>query len=406
MTPHPARVLYVVSLFPCWSDTFIVREIEQLVARGVDVRILSLKAPSESLVHAQAAALMPRVRHARPLRASIGARLRHALANLPAVSAAVAEAVAGLWRRPGALAKTLASQFRALGELDEVREFAPQWIHAHWATYPSTAAMFLSRLTGVPWSFTAHAHDIFVEQQLLPRKLSRAALAVTISRFNVGWLRPYAGAGSAPLKVVHCGVDPDELPFEPADRDAATVLAIGRLDPIKGFDVLLRAFARAVAGGAPGRLRIVGEGPERARLEALRHELGLDAQVDFVGAQPQPAIRRALREATVFALPSMVAPDGNRDGIPVALMEAMAAGAPVVTTAVSGIPELVDDGREGDVVAPGDAEALAAALRRQLDDPALRRRYAQAARAKVEREFDTRAESARLLEHFGACLNA
>lgn len=406
MSPVPQRVLYVVSLFPCWSETFIVREIEQLVARGVDVRILSLKAPCEALVHAQAEALMPRVRHARPLRASGFARLRHALANAAVVAGSVAEAVAALWRRPAVLAKTLVALFRALGELDEVRQFRPQWIHAHWATYPSSAAMFLSRLTGVPWSFTAHAHDIYVEQQLLPRKLERASLAVTISQFNVGWLRPWSGPDAAPLRVVHCGIDPDDIAFEPADRERSSVLSIGRLDPIKGFDVLLDAIALLRERGVACTVTIVGEGPARAALEAQRAALALDGVVSFAGAQRQPEIRRALRATTVFSLPSVVAPDGNRDGIPVALMEAMAAGAPVVTTAVSGIPELVRDGIEGDLVPPGDAVALADALQRQLAEPERRLRYARAARDKVEREFDTRAESARLLEHFGACLDA
>ena len=398
----PKRVLYVVSLFPCWSETFIVREIEQLLARGVDVRILSLKPPSETMVHAQAETLMPRVRHARPLRSAAVDRVRHALANLPAVATSVVEAVAGLWRRPGQLAKTLVAEFRALGELDEVRRFAPDWIHAHWATYPSSAAMLLARATGVPWSFTAHAHDIYVDPQLLPQKLAHASLAVTISRFNVGWLRPFRRAGGAPLEVIHCGVDPDRIAYEPDGRASSTVLAIGRLDPIKGFDVLIEAFAKLRDRGVEATLELIGDGPQRRELEALRDARGLGEHIRFRGAKPQPEVRAALREATIFALPSLVARDGNRDGIPVALMEAMAAGCPVVTSAVSGIPELVRDGIEGDAVLPGDADALADALERQLAEPALRRRYADAARRRVELEFDTRAESARLLERFGA----
>ena len=401
----PKRVLYVVSLFPCWSETFIVREIEQLVARGVDVRILSLKPPSEAMVHAQAEALMPRVRHARPLSRALADRVRHAVANLPAVAASVAEAVAGLWRRPGPLAKTVVAQFRALGELDEVRSFAPDWIHAHWATYPSSAAMLLARATGVPWSFTAHAHDIYVDQQLLPQKLAHASLAVTISRFNVGWLRPFRRAGGAPLEVIHCGIDPGQFAYQPDGRAPSTVLAIGRLDPIKGFDVLIEAFAQLRDRGVEATLELVGDGPQRRELEALRDAHGLGERVRFRGAKPQPEVRAALREATIFALPSLVAPDGNRDGIPVALMEAMAAGCPVVTSAVSGIPELVRDGIEGDAVLPGDAGALADALERQLADAALRRRYADAARRRVELEFDVRAESARLLDRFGALIH-
>jgi colanic acid/amylovoran biosynthesis glycosyltransferase len=401
---RPQRVLYVVSLFPCWSETFIVREIEQLVAAGVDVRILSLKPPCEKLVHPRAEALMTRVRHAG---SGAGKVLRHALAHPVAVGAAMLEAVVAFWRQPTVLAKTLVSLLRAIGELDDLRAFSPQWIHAHWATYPSTAAMLLARVLGVRFSFTAHAHDIYVESQLLPQKLSRAAFTATISRFNVGWLEPWVRrAGRADVRVVHCGIDPDEIAYQPDGRDPATMLAVGRLDPIKGYDVLLDACARLAARGVAFRLSIAGDGPERERLLARRAELGLDEHVAFEGAQPQTWVRAALARATLFVLPSRVAPDGNRDGIPVALMEAMAAGTPVATTEVSGIPELVRDGVEGRVVPPGDAAALAEALEMLLEDRVARGRMAEAARAKVEREFDVRVEAARLLEGFKVTTHA
>ncbi|MFY8122613.1 MAG: glycosyltransferase, partial [Silanimonas sp.] len=241
-TPTPDRVLYLVSLFPCWSETFIVREIERFVERGVDVRILSLKPPSESLVQKRAEALMDRV---------IGPR--HPLAELPtvflevlrhpiAVLVVAAQLLLGLWKQPAALGKSAIAVWRGLAALPAIRRFGPQWLHAHWATYPSTVAWALSKLTGVPFSFTAHAHDIFVEDQLVAPKLADAALAVTISRYNVRYLSRWGAEQLGErLQVVHCGVDFAELAENLDARADDHLVTVGRLDPIKGFDTLIPA---------------------------------------------------------------------------------------------------------------------------------------------------------------------
>jgi glycosyltransferase involved in cell wall biosynthesis len=396
--PPPLRVLYVVSLFPCWSETFIAREIATLVSAGVDVRILSLKPPSETLVQADAAALLPRALHPRTglagIAAALGACLRHPLAT----SAAGLRIAAGLWRQPVALAKSLGALARGFAALPALRAFDPHYVHAHWGTYPSTVGMAMARVLRRPFGFTAHAHDIFVDDHLLKAKLETARLPVTISRYNIDWLaREVTPLARERLRVVHCGVDLARAPFVREGREPALLLAVGRLDPIKGFDVLLDALARLAAAGVPFRCRIIGEGPRRPDLEAAIARLGLADHVELAGACAQDAVQAALRAATLFVLPCVVAPDGNRDGIPVALMEAMAAGTPVVSTHVSGIPELVADGSEGLLVPPGDAAALAAALVRLLQDAPLREQFARAARARIEREFDARHEALRLL---------
>jgi glycosyltransferase involved in cell wall biosynthesis len=397
----PRRVLYVVSLFPCWSETFIVREIETLVAAGADVRILSLKSPSERMVHPEAERLLARVRHPLGLGAALVARAR-ALARHPgAVLPVVARIAAALATRPAELAKSLAAVGRALEHLDWIREFDPDVVHAHWATYPSTAAWALSKALGKPFGFTCHAHDIFVHDHLVGQKIEAADVPVTISRYNVEWLAEHrTPLARSRLRVVHCGVDLSVIPFQRAGRDRDLVLAVGRLDVIKGFDVLVDALGELRRQGRRVRCRIIGEGPLEADLRAAIARHGIGDTVELVGAQPQAAVREALRAATVFALPCVVAPTGNRDGIPVALMEAMACGAPVVSTRVSGIPELIEDGLEGILVPDRDPPALAAALARLLDDPALAAGLASAARAKVEREFDAAREARKLMEHF------
>jgi glycosyltransferase involved in cell wall biosynthesis len=397
----PRRILYVVSLFPCWSETFIVREIETLVAAGVDVRILSLKAPCEAMVHPDAERLLPRVRHPQAPPAAAAAHLRAVARHPGALLRIAARVMAKLAGRPSELARTLAAIARGVEHLGWIRDFDPDLIHAHWATYPSTVAWALADALGKPFGFTCHAHDIFVHDHLLKEKIEAAAVPVTISGYNVEWLVRHATpAARSRLRVVHCGVDVRTLAFRAEGREPGSILAVGRLDPIKGFEVLVDAIAELRRRGRPVRCRVVGEGPTGPALRARIARHGLSDAVELVGALPQGAVRELLHASSVFALPCVVAETGNRDGIPVALMEAMAAGTPVVSTRVSGIPELVEDGADGLLVPERDPLALAAALERLLDDPHLASRLAVAARAKIERQFDASAEARKLMGLF------
>jgi len=394
----PIRLLYIVSLFPCWSETFIVREIQALLMAGLDVRILSLRHPSEALVQSDARAMLPRVEYPPRGWAGAVAALRE-LVRSPRVHARLlGEFVAALWAKPVALAKTVVAWWRTLALAPRVRELAPRAIHAHWATYPSTAALALARTLGIPFSFTSHAHDIFVEDHLIATKLREARFAVTISEFNRALLaRRYGGEAVARLHVVRCGVSPEDLAWAPGGtRKKGLLLAIGRLDEIKGFGVLIEACAQLRDAGIDFRCEIVGEGPLRGVLERDIARLDLAQRVTLSGALPQEQVRRRLYEASVFVMPSVVAPDGNMDGVPVALMEAMAVGLPVVSTTVSGIPEIVRDGWSGRLAPPADRMALAEAIRALLEDADARKRFAVNARETVERGFNVAIEAGRL----------
>jgi glycosyltransferase involved in cell wall biosynthesis len=398
---RPRRLLYVVSLFPCWSETFIVRELAGLIAAGADVRILSLKSPSEKLVQPDAARLLPRVRHPLPPAQATVARARAFAAHPIALASAVLKVTQGLSEKPVELAKTLEALARGVEHLDWIREFDPDVIHAHWATFPSTVAWVLAKVLDKPFGFTCHAHDIFVNDHLLQEKIESAAVAVTISNYNVRWIAEHSTpAARDRLTVVHCGVDLSTLPHKPGAREPGLIMAVGRLDPIKGFDVLIDALGELARQGRKIRCRIIGEGPLGASMKASMARHGISDMVEMTGALPQAEVRKSLYAASIFALPSVVTATGDRDGIPVSLMEAMAAGTPVVSTRVSGIPELIDDGREGLLVPERDPVALAAALGRLLDDPALGDRMAAAARLKVEREFDASREARKMLDLF------
>lgn len=395
------RVLYVVPLFPCWSDTWIVREIRALMSLGVEVTILSLRHPFEAFAQSDARALADRVVY--PPTGWQGVRaVGECLRGAPRASlVSLLEAVGSLWNRPVALAKTCVAWWRTLAVSRRIASIEPDLIHAHFASYPSTSAMILSRLGGVPFTFTCHAHDVFVEAHLLQQKLDRAARAVTISDFNRRFIGDRLGGEAANrLAVIHCGVKLGEFDYRPGQRDAGSILSVARLDEVKGFHHLVEACRILRERGRTFRCEIIGEGGLRGELESRVAAGGLAGIVSLPGAMPQEAVREKLYRAAVFALPSVVAANGNRDGIPVALMEAMAAGTPVVSTPVSGIPELVRTGWNGLLAEPGDATALASHLELLMDDPAGAARLAVNARATIEEHFDSDREAAKLLALF------
>ncbi|TCR66294.1 glycosyltransferase [Bosea sp. BK604] len=392
------KVLYFTSRFPCWSETFIVREISELIRLGVDVHIVSLKHPVEKMVQSDAAALLDRViyplRGVRPVAQVLGTCLQHPRREL----SALADIVRGLWRHPVALVKTLVVWWRTLALLPTLRGLAPDHLHAHWATYPSTSAMLASRRLDKPYSFTAHAHDIFLEDHMLAEKMRTAAFGVTISEFNLRYLADNVSPLALQcMRIIHCGVRPADFEFAPAGRHRQLILAVGRLAEIKGFDHLVDACELLARRNVPFECLVIGEGPLHRALQTRIDAAGLSDRVTMLGALKQEEVRAYLARAGVFALPSVVTASGDCDGIPVALMEAMAAGLPVVSTRVSGIPELIEHGSSGLLAEPGDAKELAQCIERLIADPASTREMAGMARRTIEREFDVAIEARKLL---------
>ena len=378
-----------------------------LIGHGASIGILSLKPGMEKMVQERAVELLPFTRYPhgalRSMLDMLALCLRHPVRSI----AFLATLCAHMWRQPGNLLRSLGALCRAAGQWRWIREFDPQIIHAPWATYPATVAWFLSRLTGKPWSFTSRAHDIFVENHMMPAKLAGTDLAVTITRNNVRHMAQWMKApGAVPIQVVHSALDLPAIAYRRGARLPHRLLSVGRLDPIKGFDVLLPALAELRRRGIAFESVVIGEGEELERLEAQRDALDLRDQVDFVGARPNTEVRQAMAEATLMVMPCVVTPEGNADGIPNVLTEAMASGLPVVSTRISGIPELIDDGVSGRLVEPRDPLALADAIAAMLADPALRDACAAEGRRKVEAEFDVQREAGRLLAHMAEVVHA
>jgi glycosyltransferase involved in cell wall biosynthesis len=266
-------------------------------------------------------------------------------------------------------------------------------LHAHFANDAAALARYTSLLTGLPYSVTAHAYDLYRDPYLLGPNLALAARVYTVSDANLAWLReraPARGWDGGRFSVLRCGLDLARFPFRepgPPSRPARLV-CIGRLVPKKGHDLLLGAVRLLLAAGRELELTLLGGGPLEGALRERISRDRLEPHVDLLGAVPPERAQAILREADLLVLPSRVAADGDQDGLPVVLVEAMAAGVTVVSTDVAGIPELVDEST-GWLVPPDEPVALAEAIGRALDEPdGPRRARARRGREKVEAEFD------------------
>ncbi len=327
-----------------------------------------------------------------------------------------------LWRSPGELARGLAAVARAALWARRARADGVAHVHAHFALHPAVAALAVARLAGVTFSFTGHAHDIYRDQAMLGTKVRRAAFAVVISRLlRDRYVAPLvAPAELARVHVVRCGVDTsayrsrsaafpdDDVPQgrEGPGRGPLTVLSVARLVPFKGLAFLVDACQLLVARGYDVRCDIIGDGPLREALRARIVAAGLQGRVRLLGARTQAEVREALEAASFFALPSIDAGHGDMEGVPVSLMEAMAMGVPVVATRTGAVPELVEDGATGLLVAPGDAEALALAMARLATDPGLVRTLGAAGAARVRADFDLRRNALRLHDLLRAAIGS
>ena len=379
MSPSDHRIAYVCKMYPRFSETFIVSEILAREDAGEDLEVVSLRPPADGRFHADLA----RVRAPVHYLDAATPRAKQLWADLQALGSGVrvAELLEAEVRD--------AAQAIELAALIETRGITH--LHAHFGSVATTVARLAARLAGITYSFTAHAKDIFhesVDPGDLRRKLLDAHHVITVSEFNLRFLRERYGRAADRVHRVYNGIGLDAFRADPAleGRDIG-VVAVGRLVEKKGFDVLLEACALARDRGQPLRCRIVGSGERHDALQAQLDALGLQEQVTLVGPLPQDQVRAELRRATVMAAPCVHGSDGNADGLPTVILEAMALGTPVVSTPVTGIPEAVVEGVTGRLVAERDAGALATALLEVTADAAERQRLAAAARHHVEEHF-------------------
>ncbi len=432
-------IAFLFPAFPNLHQTFVLWEVLALRERGVDIALFSIKRPSTSTQQPEGKALEDEVFYLpSPLSPQVWwANLRYFARSPIRYLGAYVKVVRGWWddRAAGSEWKTskvskqapdrerttrerFEGRFNSSPSLYLLKSFwlvpsavylgqelerrGIRRLHSQWASYSTTVALVVHWLFDVPFSFTAHAYDIYLVPRLLGVKVREAEFAVTCARINARFLQTLAGGeGKGRVIVNYHGTSLER--FKPVERtqdaeDLPTIVTCGRLEPYKGHHVMLRACA---ALDRPVRCVIVGEGPQRRRLEELADELGISERVEFTGPVPQARLAEIYGAADLFVLASVVLEgSGKRDVIPNVLAEAMAMGVPVVSTDISGIAELVVNGTSGRLVAPNDVAALAGAIAELLDDEQCRKALAAGGRARVADIFDRDVNIEELAELF------
>ena len=388
---RPVDLVVVVNGFPRLSETFVLQELLELERQGARLHLIAIRRPEE-LVQLEGVE-----------------RLQAEVEYLPAF--APEAPVRGLRMRVRVAHAALCLEapkryLNALGEIGSSPDFSrlplrqsvllahrllqlgSPPVYVHWAHKPATVARFAARLAGVRYGLSAHAKDIWLTPPAeLARKVRDAEVVLTCTSGGHAYLHQLAG-GRTPVELVYHGVDTDALAPSDATSPDPVILSVGRLVEKKGYPTLLQAVAMLRDRGVDFQLRLVGEGPQWAALQRLVHELRLGERVSFLGPLTESEVRAQYAQAQVFALACQELTNGDRDGIPNVILEAMACGVPIASTASAGVVEAVGDEGCGLLVPAGDHEALADALIGLLGDGELRRRLAVRARARIVERFD------------------
>jgi glycosyltransferase involved in cell wall biosynthesis len=385
------EIVFILKGYPRLSETFIAQEIRALEQRGIKIRIVSLRFPTDKHVHPvhleiQApVSYLPEYLYQEPLRTLRGWwRAR----RLPGYSAAFRQWIADLRR------DFTSNRGRRFGQAcvlaAELGPNPPKRLHAHFIHTPASVGTYTHLMTGIRWSCSAHAKDIWITPDWEKReKLQSMDWLVTCTETGHRVLSALAPTPEKTALVYH-GLDFarfPEPPARPAQTDGPyTLLSVGRLVPKKGYAGLIEALGR-LPKDLDWRFRHVGGGPLKDALQAEAQRLGIAERITWLGAKPQETVLEEYRGADLFILNSRIADDGDRDGLPNVLMEAQSQQLAVVATNLAGIPELVIDGETGALVPPDDASSLAAAIERLLRDAAARARMAEAGFARVRSRF-------------------
>jgi colanic acid/amylovoran biosynthesis glycosyltransferase len=391
----PLRMAYLVSRFPKTTETFIVRELNAISARDdIDARLCSLfpAGRGTATVHPSAAPWLDRVQRPSQL-AAMGALVRWLVRRPWTVTTTVLLLAAGFWRKPDLLVRSLASMVVACAHAERFSADDIEHVHAHFFGHTATAAWVIHRLTDIPYSVTAHAYDLFLDQEFLERRVRDARFIVTISHFNADFIFSYCRGKTPPITVIRAGIDPQMFPFTEHVLPAVgplRALSVGSFLTHKGHRVLLDALSCNDPEIQRIHLTLVGDGEERRTLEMKVSEQSLADRVDLVGAQTEDRVRELMLKADLFILPSLIDRQGRMEGVPVVLMEALASGVPAIATRLSGIPELIEDGVTGTLAEQGDPESLRDSIRELIANPNRAAAMARRGRQRVEDEFDVK----------------
>jgi colanic acid/amylovoran biosynthesis glycosyltransferase len=389
------NVLYVVEKYPSNTEYFIHNEIEELVKKGFSISVLALR--KETAVDETKL----RVFYKTFFDQLVGHF--YLILKKPALYFECLKKLIGKSSLNIPLLKNLKYFSIAAGFYYQTRSVGYHHIHAHFSNLPATLADILANLSGKRFSFTGHAHDIYCTNKAeLADKLGKALFAVTCTKFNKDFMTGQNGLLAQKLHVVYHGIDIDKWAFKERKSlgDHIKILFVGRLVEKKGAIYLVRAIRQLVEKGIKVQCTIIGGGPELGSLQAFVNENGLNKNIRFTSFLRQEEIRSYFYESDLFVLPCCIDSQGDRDGIPNVIAEAMATGVPVITTSVSGIPELIEDRETGIVVQERAPEQIVEKIISLIANPGLYNQLSVRGREKIETDFWIRKSTEQLIDIF------
>jgi glycosyltransferase involved in cell wall biosynthesis len=401
------KVAYLLLRFPHLTETFILREMIFLRRLGLDVHVFSLIPPLPTpIMHEQVQEMMPYAHYspfllsARLILAQIYTLLHSPVRYVRALLRAIWQA----WPEPAALMRVLVTFPKSVYFARQMQGLGIDHIHAHFAWVNGIAARIAADLIDATFSLHPHAWELFMRnQESVRRQLALANGVITVSEYNRQYIANLCPRWTPEdIQIVHYGVDPAEFTpsHVPAEDDTVRIISVGSLFEKKGHEYLVDACAQLAEKGYAFRCSIVGSGPLRSVLQARIESHGLQDRVLLLGAKTQAEIQALYCHSDIFVLACIVARHGDRDGMPNVLLEAMAMQLPVVTTPVTGIPELVHDGENGLLVPERDAQALAQAIEQLINDKELRHRLGRQGRPTILAGFDIHQTTAQLATVF------
>ena len=385
--------------YPRISETFISNEILLLESLGFRIHLFSMRHPRENFTHKSVTQIRAEVDYLpETILAYLPRLMFYNLRLFARIPKVYSRALKTAWRRFKRTRKS-ATLKHLLQAGYIVQHLLPKrsvnHLHAHFAHSPASVAMFASQLSGLPFSFTAHAKDIYTSHTgQLKEKIDLARFVVTCTEYNRRHLMDISDGSKTGIYRIYHGIDTSLFTNQIGEKSTATppyqILTVARMTPKKGLPTVLRAMKQLAQNGIPVKHTLIGDGDDRDKILALIKELELENVTQWLGTRPHEVVLEHYRQADLFVLGCEVAANGDRDGIPNVLLESMAMGVPVVATTVSAIPELVESEKTGLLVKPGEPGLLADAMSRLLTDEDLRRRVVPAARECINENFDNK----------------
>lgn len=400
------KVAYIMSRFPKLTETFILYEIIALEKQGIKVEIFPLLREKTETIHKEAQELTDRA-HFHPFVSYkiLVAQWYFIRKDYRTYFRTIGEVLSGTFGSLNFFIGAIGILPKAVRFAFEMKQLGVQHVHAHFATHPAIAGLIIHRLTGIPFSFTAHGSDLHVEKRMLGAKIRAASFVTTVSFYNKELMVKEGGEETrVKIHVIRCGVD--TTLFTPCEKikdgRPFQILCVASFEEVKGHRYLVEACRILTDQGIDFECHLVGYGPLCHKIQNQIEELDLDSKFQLHGGLPRNEVIDLLAKSDVFVLPSVPTKQGKREGIPVVLMEAMASGLPVISSQLSGIPELVDHESSGILIEPEDSEGLARSLMRMMQDSERRNRLGQEGRKKVMNEFDQQKNILKLVSLFAS----